>query len=564
MDSTTLVAFHFKAPPSVRMVELLGSWDNFSRPYRMQTDPRKGAGHWTGCHSFRNIVCDGDRWSSPRNGALKQGGLYWYYYKLDDREECCDSTQPATPACPLLPGQMVNILEIPTEVMPAPKRVCSASADAPSNMPPLMTRNPEDRYKKVHRKPPTKLPRLYSSTDALREKAGSRVASLCGGAVQVSSKAEEGELRPLSSMHPFRGREESGSEAGASTTDPNSLAAVAKEVGQLQPFAPTFQSPTNARPLTRTGDDSNSPFGLGITLFGSTFPAASVTQEYDATDEPKECHDESHGSSLQCPMAPRPPSIEDFGDSCFQPQPLPSATLPMREPNWRFSHPNPLRGNPTPPLHVHVPAFPPFHSAGGFASYDRLNPVTMEKSSISPPSHLEIGVNHAGSDTTTVAGYYDMLSPTFTAETLDSPRGGPQTPDRLRLSGQYYDSRDFSSLNQEDDQDRQSELRDLAKRMSGLTPSEIDEDDSTESSERYRCLFPEQKMAHTDPNSSSITLKPFPTPQTQQMTAFEYLALEQADARRLALLTSCSNASEDEMPGGDFASSVLGALGMAL
>ncbi|KAH0068102.1 hypothetical protein KCU66_g23310, partial [Aureobasidium melanogenum] len=98
MDSTTLVTFLFKSRPDVQTVELFGSWDNFSRPYRMQSDGHRGRGVWTGCHSFENIICDGDSINQlrPRNGALKQGGTYWYYYKLDDAEETCDLTASTT------------------------------------------------------------------------------------------------------------------------------------------------------------------------------------------------------------------------------------------------------------------------------------------------------------------------------------------------------------------------------------------------------------------------------------------------------------------------------------
>ena len=46
----------------------------------MQKDPRTGGGHWRGCHSFTNIVCDGDviNAADGRNGGLKMGGTYWY------------------------------------------------------------------------------------------------------------------------------------------------------------------------------------------------------------------------------------------------------------------------------------------------------------------------------------------------------------------------------------------------------------------------------------------------------------------------------------------------------
>lgn len=47
----------------------------------MKRDRRRGNGIWTGCHKFRNIICDGDSNGihEKRDGALKMGGTYWYY-----------------------------------------------------------------------------------------------------------------------------------------------------------------------------------------------------------------------------------------------------------------------------------------------------------------------------------------------------------------------------------------------------------------------------------------------------------------------------------------------------
>lgn len=66
--------------PSIVTVELLGSWDSFSRPYPLERDRRVGRGHWRGCHTFRNITCDGGGVSiDGRDGGLRMGGTYWYY-----------------------------------------------------------------------------------------------------------------------------------------------------------------------------------------------------------------------------------------------------------------------------------------------------------------------------------------------------------------------------------------------------------------------------------------------------------------------------------------------------
>lgn len=60
---------------------MLGSWDNFSKHYAMERDKRVGPGQWRGCHTFTDIVCDGQPAYTPdgRHGGLKMGGTYWYY-----------------------------------------------------------------------------------------------------------------------------------------------------------------------------------------------------------------------------------------------------------------------------------------------------------------------------------------------------------------------------------------------------------------------------------------------------------------------------------------------------
>lgn len=66
--------------PEIRSVKLLGSWDNFSKPYTMERDKRVGPGHWKGCYTFTDIMGDGPgdnpQW---RTGGLKMGATYWYY-----------------------------------------------------------------------------------------------------------------------------------------------------------------------------------------------------------------------------------------------------------------------------------------------------------------------------------------------------------------------------------------------------------------------------------------------------------------------------------------------------
>lgn len=82
----------------------------------MERDIRRDRGQWRGCYSFKDIICDGDGGSVPkRNGGLKMGATYYYYYELDGANEAHDPSLPSTNNCPYLPGQTVNTLWVPVE-----------------------------------------------------------------------------------------------------------------------------------------------------------------------------------------------------------------------------------------------------------------------------------------------------------------------------------------------------------------------------------------------------------------------------------------------------------------
>ncbi|KAF1998402.1 hypothetical protein P154DRAFT_621760 [Amniculicola lignicola CBS 123094] len=138
MGSTTLFTFLFDCPGAVRSIELFGSWDNFSKSHHLKRDRRRGSSTWSGCYTFEDIICDGDleNLGEKRHGALKMGGTYWYYYKVDDDQEYHNPSEESTTMCPLLPGQRLNVLEVPTE---SRSRSSSESSD-------VFTRNPADKY----------------------------------------------------------------------------------------------------------------------------------------------------------------------------------------------------------------------------------------------------------------------------------------------------------------------------------------------------------------------------------------------------------------------------------
>ena len=190
MDPTTLVTFLFNAPPEARIVELLGSWDNFAQPYQMHHDRRRGKGFWSGCFRFNNIIFDGDTsfWSSkPRSGGLKQGGMYWYYYRLDYDVETYDDSREWTANCPLLPGQFVNVMDVPVEIVEPPSRRRSAGfceiegtlASWSSRAAPVQqqTMEPSDKFAMLEPPPVSEVHGKYISDLALNGRLERRAPS---------------------------------------------------------------------------------------------------------------------------------------------------------------------------------------------------------------------------------------------------------------------------------------------------------------------------------------------------------------------------------------------------
>jgi hypothetical protein len=463
-----------RSRPDVRTVELFGSWDNFSRPYRMQSDGHRGRGVWTGCHSFENIICDGDRINQlrPRNGALKQGGTYWYYYKLDDAEEAYDSAALTTCACPLLPGQMVNVMEIPIEVIEAPQRVCSASANLPTTMEIPMTTNPEDRYKKIYSKPPTKLPRYYCSSDAVRE----RFAADASMSRDLRYR-ERPSSRGARSIKRVRREEPEYQRPGAckidvSWDDISALANISNldqnmnDLPELRPFAPCPSASPEERPITRGqgGLFTDLTKGLGFSFFGSLRQPKKNTHrlsqefamefetsppqipQYDGTDDEPQ--------STQWPLSP---PVSELADEDNWPLP------PLNRFRPASSH-TPLHGPSTP-----TSAIPILNLNN--QSQSRNNTFHLPLlSSVFSSSSIESDDYHPGfGPSKSIPGSFDMASPTFTAETLDSSFSSSlTTPDRLSFN--------LDNLNHQHDQTSSdinaanfhTGLEDLNNRLSAL------------------------------------------------------------------------------------------------
>ncbi|OAX79675.1 hypothetical protein ACJ72_06005 [Emergomyces africanus] len=163
-SSTTLMTFLVRTPPNTRSVKLLGSWDNFRRAYPMEKDSRIGRGHWKGCHTFTNIICDGETnsYSPGRDGGLRMGGTYWYYYQLDHEVDFFNEAEPVTTSCPFLPGQPLNVLNVPIN-LPSSQTHLRHGASPVSQIFNHDTMNPADKYMNPRVPPRPILPRLTTS-----------------------------------------------------------------------------------------------------------------------------------------------------------------------------------------------------------------------------------------------------------------------------------------------------------------------------------------------------------------------------------------------------------------
>jgi len=136
----------------------------------MERDIRRDRGQWRGCHSFKDITCDGSNGARVnRNGGLKMGQTYYYYvsqvrfwrkpqhsltqmdqYEVDGATETHDPSLPSTTTCPYLPGQNVNTLFVPMEHS---ARQRSASLNKLEHAD-FKTMNPADKYITPRAPPP--------------------------------------------------------------------------------------------------------------------------------------------------------------------------------------------------------------------------------------------------------------------------------------------------------------------------------------------------------------------------------------------------------------------------
>ncbi|GIC91543.1 uncharacterized protein Aud_007988 [Aspergillus udagawae] len=287
MSSTTLMTFLLTTSPNVKSVKLLGSWDNFSKPYAMERDRRVGPGHWRGCHTFTDIVCDGSptHQAPARSGGLKMGGTYWYYYLLDNDVEYFNEAEPVTSLCPLLPGQPLNVLQVPV-ILPDTRHTPSFQDSPSSRKADIRTMNPEDKYMNPRRPPKPKLLRLRTSPPLLQAPtpAWSFNTSPLGA---LTNRAAS---QPSSSVN--KTPRSSGSKAARSVSPPRSrgLRAAIRYLNASSPdLSNTNRSDgeldskvKDASEVCRTGSSGKGRFDFPEYSFHDFNPASTVRQYENA------------------------------------------------------------------------------------------------------------------------------------------------------------------------------------------------------------------------------------------------------------------------------------------
>ncbi|KAJ5207763.1 hypothetical protein N7449_002142 [Penicillium cf. viridicatum] len=211
MISTTLMTFLLITKPEVRSVKLLGSWDNFSKQYVMERDTRVGPGHWRGCHTFTDIIGDGPDKAQWRTGGLKMGGTYWYYVRLIFTQYY-NEAEPTTTMCPLLPGQPMNVLNVPI-ILPDSRTHGRSASGSSQRSEHLRTMNPEDKFMNPRKPPPQpQLVRLQISAPVHREpspaesSSRSPMAGIHRSTSQPHSATRKGHKKDSRSMSPPRAR----------------------------------------------------------------------------------------------------------------------------------------------------------------------------------------------------------------------------------------------------------------------------------------------------------------------------------------------------------------------
>ncbi|KAK3699777.1 hypothetical protein LTR37_016286 [Vermiconidia calcicola] len=497
MDPTTLMTFLFRAPPETRTVELLGSWDNFSTSYHMQHDRRRGRGFWSGCFKFQNIIFDGDsmNWAKPRTGGLKQGGTYWYFYRLDDEHEAYDESQACTSSCPLLPGQVLNVVEVPVEVLDPPVRCRSAGLDGADSLKKdtsTQTLDPEDKFVALNPPPISRVHGRCVSDLALSGRLESKAQSYKESSISPPASPCVDQHRSVSPMNRPPGRYYAG--AGCPNSSYSDRRSSLDSSRSWRSEAPSFahSSVYDAYGVESAVFDDAGPFGL------EPLHEAPSTASRSTTGVPlqEELTYESERESVKFNAFYNDATSDDQAVdalTCFGP-------FPNSDPQNFDARPTTSYSNAS-----RSPQLPAIHDSS-YAHQEHFEDDTWG-SAFDPPARPseEHRLHQAGNEA------FDMLSPTFSAATISS--GGLCTPYRLS----YGCSRSTSAYAADD----------------GTNSSAFNDNSIEDVAERLRCLQAIDEDEHEadivpltrEPTSSDLS-----SPSQSTSMSFAGYALPEPDA----------------------------------
>ena len=484
MDPTTLVTFLFKAPAEARTIELFGSWDNFSRSYRMQNDRRRGSRYWTGCFKFSDIIFDGDGLSrsKPRTGGLLQGGTYWYFYRINDDFEMHDTAQAYTTFCPLLPGQTMNVMDVPIEYVAPPLRCCSASVDATESLPSLSsthTLDPDAKFNPIEPPPVSKVHIRCVSDLALNGRLESQphVTQQGDAASKAEAMSEDDAVEAVESKH--TGRYYSKAYFADDGSSLNSR-------GSWRSAASSF---VNSSVIDAYGIDTTDEPALYSFLDTPEADSGPTSSNDDAQINEVNTDIECDGLEYYDHL----PNWDDDVDLCLHLQSNASASHldsieEEQEDLFRF---------PSPPRHDYDQEYVRPSTSYSFQDWrPRLfSPVSGEQQFDATASEAADEIMEIGDDwpvhqqATSYASDmdHDIYSPTFTATTISS--GGVNTPFRLSQGC----TRSTSGHGSTDDS-----IQDVADRLRSLGSDDHELDLPSPIIEGEESTFTPFPLAHTD------------------------------------------------------------------
>ncbi|KAB5557939.1 hypothetical protein GE09DRAFT_1221078 [Coniochaeta sp. 2T2.1] len=344
----------------------------------MERDTRRNRGQWRGCHSFNNIICDGDNGYSPsRDGGLKMGETYYYYYELDGSTEIHDPTVPTTTKCPYLPGQTVNTLFVPIEQTSRQRSASLSSMHATD----LKTMNPKDKFTT-----PRPVPALYGNSVRI-------VASSASPSIRHKRSARS--LSPASSwtFSPRKLFSRKASSSSVNGDDTSSLYTMRtqpslEDVRSLRPQSRDVQS---IRPHSRDGSRSRdlSPDSLRRFLSDDTpFVAEPEVVERLALAIPEDIAEENEDDDNFATSAVSeithftllsPPPSQHSQSRCTTPMPfMDDATTPEPAVEESSALAPPTRTPPRIPEFAQIEFPPPPTSETFFIDSNLLTPASPE------------------------------------------------------------------------------------------------------------------------------------------------------------------------------------------